>query len=250
MSAQKTRSHPRLAPAICLSVVIHAILLTHVQIEGKPQQETAISVRLEAEPQSKLWPPLPARAHPFSHRAMPHAEKVKTVKSDKANPHATTPQLLTTPGSARSNVSIPRQIETTRRNAVAEPTASHSDQAGAVPQTAVATTAAGTMLAGNSDAMGNDSDFPVSAARYLGDRNDPPYPERSRQMGEQGLVEVKVTVGQDGQVLDVILAKSSGYVRLDAAAMDLGRQGPYMPAHRGNQAIKSVLRLRLSFRLH
>jgi protein TonB len=79
----------------------------------------------------------------------------------------------------------------------------------------------------------------VTPPRFLGDADHPPYPERSRQLGEQGRVVLKVKVGVDGQVLDVVLLRSSGYPQLDASAMQWLRQGPFIPARRGQQAIVS-----------
>jgi protein TonB len=48
----------------------------------------------------------------------------------------------------------------------------------------------------------------------------PPYPALSQRMGEQGTTSLKVTVGTDGKVKDISLAKTSGSNRLDQAAME------------------------------
>jgi protein TonB len=52
---------------------------------------------------------------------------------------------------------------------------------------------------------------------------DPVYPAISRRMGEEGVVNLLVLVGPDGSVLDVKVEKSSGYARLDQAALDGAR---------------------------
>jgi protein TonB len=52
---------------------------------------------------------------------------------------------------------------------------------------------------------------------------DPVYPAISRRMSEEGLVSLLVLVGPDGSVEDVRLEKTSGYVRLDQAAIDGAR---------------------------
>ena len=49
--------------------------------------------------------------------------------------------------------------------------------------------------------------------------SQPPYPPQSRQLGEQGSVILKVLVDVDGRVLDSQLVQSSGYPRLDQAAL-------------------------------
>ncbi len=48
----------------------------------------------------------------------------------------------------------------------------------------------------------------------------PEYPPTSRRMGEQGSVVLQVLVDTDGRVIDTKLLQSSGYDRLDQAALD------------------------------
>ena len=49
--------------------------------------------------------------------------------------------------------------------------------------------------------------------------HEPEYPVQSRQLGEQGSVVLQVLVGVDGGVLETKLVQSSGYDRLDQAAL-------------------------------
>jgi len=46
------------------------------------------------------------------------------------------------------------------------------------------------------------------------------YPEESLRAGEKGITWVRYTTGDDGSVLHVEVARSSGYPRLDAAALE------------------------------
>ena len=96
---------------------------------------------------------------------------------------------------------------------------------------------------GSSDVSGQAtaSEERLSPARFLGNASHPPYPESARARGEQGRVELKVRVGRDGQVKQVVLLDSSGSVQLDEAAKDLLRQGPFVPAKRGGKPIESCL---------
>lgn len=48
----------------------------------------------------------------------------------------------------------------------------------------------------------------------------PPYPLLSRRLGEEGMVKLSVLVAADGSVAEVTVAKSSGYPRLDRAALE------------------------------
>jgi protein TonB len=55
---------------------------------------------------------------------------------------------------------------------------------------------------------------------------EPEYPPTSRRLGEQGSVTLQVLVDVDGRVLDSKLVQSSGFERLDQAALD-GVKGSY-----------------------
>ncbi len=60
----------------------------------------------------------------------------------------------------------------------------------------------------------------------------------SYQLGEFGSVVLLVTVGIDGRAKDVAVSKSSGFTRLDNAAMRGAMQARYKPAMRGGQAVE------------
>jgi protein TonB len=69
--------------------------------------------------------------------------------------------------------------------------------------------------------------LPASAATrppvltpIAGTQTRPPYPPLSLRMGEQGTTQLKVYIGVDGNVTDEQLLRTSGYNRLDQAAMD------------------------------
>ena len=63
---------------------------------------------------------------------------------------------------------------------------------------------------------------PVMTARYDADYLNNPapgYPQLSRRLGEEGQVMVRAQVSADGKVLSVELKQSSGFERLDEAAL-------------------------------
>ncbi|MCQ8896692.1 energy transducer TonB [Limnobacter humi] len=77
---------------------------------------------------------------------------------------------------------------------------------------------------------------PRTDAAHL--NNPPPaYPALSRRLGEQGRVLVDVYILPDGSVGDLKLNKSSGFGRLDDAAMTAVKQWKFVPAKRGGQPI-------------
>ncbi len=70
----------------------------------------------------------------------------------------------------------------------------------------------------------------ASAVAYL-KPPAPKFPEASRRLGESGVVLLKVLVDETGRPVDIQVAKSSGFERLDKAAiaaMKLARFKPYM----------------------
>jgi len=72
---------------------------------------------------------------------------------------------------------------------------------------------------------------PSASAAYL-DNPPPVYPRLSRRLGEQGTVLLRVLIGVDGAAAQAELAKSSGFDRLDHAAMQAVRRWKYRPGTR------------------
>ncbi len=73
---------------------------------------------------------------------------------------------------------------------------------------------------------------------YRRSRIAPEYPSVSKRLGEQGKVVVLVHVLADGRAGEVKLLKSSGYPRLDAAALDhVLREWRFVPARSDGEAI-------------
>ena len=92
----------------------------------------------------------------------------------------------------------------------------------------------------------------VSAARfdaaYL-DNPRPNYPARSRRLGEEGKVLLRVRVSPDGRATAVDLEKSSNFARLDEAARQAVAGWRFVPAKRGDEAIEAVIIVPLVFRM-
>lgn len=74
---------------------------------------------------------------------------------------------------------------------------------------------------------------PASHADYLNNPK-PDYPRLSQRLGEQGVVTLLVLVGVDGLPQKVEVKTSSGFERLDRAALDAVRQYRFVPGRRGN----------------
>ena len=77
----------------------------------------------------------------------------------------------------------------------------------------------------------------------------PPYPMWSRHLGEAGALALDILVGADGRVRDAKVAKSSGYDRLDQAAVSEAKQHWHLrPATRNGVPFEQWLTLKVVFR--
>lgn len=75
-------------------------------------------------------------------------------------------------------------------------------------------------------------ELPTSEADYL-QNPKPAYPPMSKRLGEQGRVVVRVLIGVDGTARDAKVVQSSGYDRLDQAALETVLKWRYVPGKRG-----------------
>lgn len=92
----------------------------------------------------------------------------------------------------------------------------------------------------------------ISQARFDADylnNPKPQYPASSRRLGEQGRVILRVQVSTDGKPLEVTVKTSSGYARLDHAALEVVKQWEFVPAKQGEQTLASWVDVPLQFSL-
>ena len=78
-------------------------------------------------------------------------------------------------------------------------------------------------------------ELPSSDADYLQNAR-PAYPALSKRLGEQGKVLVRVLIGVDGTARQAEVQKSSGFDRLDQAALATVQRWRYVPGKRGGVA--------------
>lgn len=85
-------------------------------------------------------------------------------------------------------------------------------------------------------------------ADYL--RNPPPaYPPVSRRRKEEGRVLLTVRVSAEGAAVQVQIRESSGYNRLDEAALSAVQGWRFIPARRGDQPVAATVVVPIIFRL-
>lgn len=77
--------------------------------------------------------------------------------------------------------------------------------------------------------------LPRSDAEYLSNPK-PVFPPMSKRLGEQGNVKVRIFIGADGLPKKAELQQTSGYERLDQAALAAVMQWRFVPGKRGGVA--------------
>jgi protein TonB len=80
-------------------------------------------------------------------------------------------------------------------------------------------------------------------------RVDPTYPPASRRAGEQGTVRLKVLVDTSGRASNVAVTQSSGFPRLDQAAVEAVRKWRFVAATDGTNKIQAYTQVAVTFKL-
>jgi protein TonB len=76
----------------------------------------------------------------------------------------------------------------------------------------------------------------------------PPYPPLSRRLGEAGTVHLDVLVDPDGNVAQLVLARSSGYPRLDRTAIETVQSSwKFKPAREGGKPVAAWVSVPIQF---
>ena len=77
----------------------------------------------------------------------------------------------------------------------------------------------------------------------------PEYPELARQLGQEGLVVLKVRISKSGNVAEVTLVQSSGYELLDLSALKRVKEWKFTPATWMGVPIESWVTIPIRFKL-
>ena len=100
------------------------------------------------------------------------------------------------------------------------------------------------------DVNGLDGGEEVFPLKIVGLKK-PAYPEESRlgMRGEEGTVILAVAVGVDGKREKIRIVKSSGFFRLDQAAVAALESATFVPATRGGKPVPMEKKIAFTFRL-
>ena len=92
-------------------------------------------------------------------------------------------------------------------------------------------------------------DVPVLQRLRVVDKRAPVYPPRCRRLGIEGTVRVRALVGEDGRVVQTLVARTSGDETLDAAALEAVADWRFEPARRDGVAVRAWASVPIEFRL-
>ena len=202
-------------PVLAGIVLLHALLLTGLfmfQRVSDPVRVDVLSVRMlqASPPVDAPVKPVPVKPQPVP-KPLPKPE-IKRVKTDEPAPALPTPEPKSLPP-VQPPQPTPKPVEQPQEPALAAPV---------VP--------------------------PRFDAAYL-NNPAPSYPALSRRNGEAGKVLLRVHVSSDGKPQQIDLQRSSGYSRLDDAAIAAVRQWRFIPAKRGDESLTEWVLVPLVFKL-
>lgn len=219
------------------------------QIQAVPQPETVLPPVVQ-RPVEPLRAPPPPVAVPRDRVRETPAPPILTAKAPTPVQTIAEPPRLDRPASAPEAPRVaPR--EPTRRPV---PTAVSATEVAATPlsetQSDVAEPALAPLPIGPvPEGPEINLDAESLTALYL--RNPKPgYPSASRRLGEQGTVYVRAFINVAGEAKSVELKKSSGYPRLDRAAVDAIRTWKFVPAKRDDKPIEAAVIVPMKFSLN
>lgn len=215
---------PRHAAALAAVLLLHGAALWALQqglLQRTIEAITAPEMLVEILQQEAALPPS---------AAVPKPQPLSTRAPAPSTPRTPAPQLQTAPPQPLVQDMAP---STEPAVAAAAPTAPGAASATANPTAApAAASGSATAVAAAPAPAAPKLQQPSSDADYLNNPK-PLYPPMSRRLGEQGSVLVHTLIGADGMAQKADIARSSGFERLDRAALETVLKWRYVPGKRG-----------------
>lgn len=163
--------------------------------------------------------------------------RIMTPSVPKADP-PTSPKPAEPVKQPVANKTLPAPAAAPRPMAVSDPTPAPNAPTGVVTPQPPAPPIAAPVAAEPAPTLPPTAvrvELPSSDADYL-QNPKPAYPAISKRVGEQGKVVVRVLIGADGSAQKAEIRQSSGFERLDQAALDTVLRWRYVPGRRGGVA--------------
>jgi protein TonB len=216
-----------------VTIVISVIAL-HVAVLWAVQTGLLRRVAEAVVPAEILVEIMAPAAPVASPQPMQQPQPTAQPKAAVAKPPQPTPPPKPAPAQAATAQPAPSPLAITPSATAPEPSAAAPTAVAAAPTAASANTGsnANAPTASTSPPAPSKVELPSSSADYL---NNPkaPYPALSKRLGEQGSVVIRVWIGTDGLASQPSLKTSSGFDRLDRAALNAVLGWRYVPGKRG-----------------
>ncbi|UXU86810.1 energy transducer TonB [Burkholderia sp. S-53] len=224
------RMNPRVIVVAAGVLAAHAIMLTAAWLHRNALPPKEIEVQSIT---AQLIPPAPA-AQPVAVQsaAQPAPPKPAPRVKPKVEPKPVQQAVKPTPQPVAQSPSP------TPAPAAADPTPAPAAPAPAAPATAPGPARETMQVSAPKNVTALSCNFVK-----------PTYPSMSRRRGETGTAYVHFIIGVTGKIESVQLQKSSGYPRLDEAALDATRASTCPPYIENGQAIRAAHTLPFNFTL-
>ena len=207
----------RQATLVALAVLLaHAGLLAWLQAGTGPVQPPQLATVVTMELLASS--PAPAQAS----KPVPQPEPRQPAK----------PKPAPRPAQQPASKPLPKPSAVTQAYPSPLPASAPSVTPAAASGTTVAAPAASaTAATGTASPSPARVELPSASADYLNNPK-PTYPPLSRRLREEGKVVLRVLIGTDGTAEQAEIRSSSGYERLDQAALQTVLRWRYVPARR------------------
>jgi periplasmic protein TonB len=207
----------RQATLVALAVLLaHAGLLAWLQTGTGPVQPPQLATVVTMELLASS--PAPAQAS----KPVPQPEPRQPAK----------PKPAPRPAQQPASKPLPKPSAVTQAEPSPLPASATSvTPAAASGTTAAAPAASATAATGTASPSPARVELPSASADYLNNPK-PAYPPLSRRLREEGKVVLRVLIGTDGTAEQAEIRSSSGYERLDQAALQTVLRWRYVPARR------------------
>lgn len=244
--------------AACTAVGLHLIVLAAVIAPTEPVATLGVSESEEIQ-FVELGPSVVqelASAVPVAEPAPPEPEPV-LPEPEEEEPPPPEPEIIEPPEPEPEAITLPEpkpepQPKPKPKPKPKKPAASvqpaseqaHPAQA-AAPLAGDSSTAA--LPKGQPVALDPDRPRTIGRVDYMGRHPQPVYPRASQRRGERGRVVLRVLISPQGHVANVSVRQSSGYERLDDAAIDAMRGARFRPYTENGVAYKALVDIPFDF---
>ncbi|WP_230432098.1 energy transducer TonB [Plesiomonas shigelloides] len=189
------------------------------------------------------------------------AKAAETAKTEQANPKQAKPVLKKEPAPKKVVPIIPEEkapkktVKKTERKST-DNTEKHNPVAASTGKTAANLSATTQSASGAPNTASRTA--PSSAAQASGSSSEPrfrvppsapEYPKASRMRRQEGTVLLEVKLGTQGEQLQVVLLKSSGFPLLDRSALKAVKGWQFLPQEINGQGVSHVVRIPVRFEL-